>query len=99
MPDVVAHSLADIKSRLYEIADQVANTDLPLEEALTLYEEAVNLGLHATNLLEQDITEDELAEVSEESVEEPAAIEQPQVSDEIAPAPSSVSERDPEASA
>ncbi len=88
MPDVVTQSLAEIKSRLFEIADQVANTDLPLEEALTLYEEAVNLGLHATNLLEDDITEEELAEVSEESAEESAAGEQPQASDETVPTPS-----------
>ena len=88
MPDVVAQSLAEIKSRLFEIADQVANTDLPLEEALTLYEEAVNLGLHATNLLEDDITEEELAEVSEGSAEEFAAGEQPQASDETVPTPS-----------
>lgn len=67
MQDVVVESFADIKKRLNEIADQVANTDLPLEEALTLYEEAVNLGLHATNLLEEDISEDEMTEVRDGS--------------------------------
>ena len=68
MQDVAVESFADIKKRLNEIADQVSNTDLPLEEALTLYEEAVTLGLHATNLLEEDITEDEMTEVRDVSV-------------------------------
>lgn len=83
----VAASFADIKKRLNEIADQVSNADLPLEEALTLYEEAVNLGLHATNLLEEDITEEEIAEVREDSEQTPGAAAEtpaslPQHSDE-----------------
>ena len=63
-------SFADITKRLNEIADQVAGTDLPLEEALSLYEEAVNLGLHATDLLEDDISEEELAEANKENTSE-----------------------------
>lgn len=92
MQEEAPASFVDIKKRLNEIADQVSNTDLPLEEALTLYEEAVNLGLHATNLLEEDITEDELAEAKEESVEESAAPEQSPSVEEASPTSSNASE-------
>lgn len=44
-----------VKSRLDEIVDTVSDEDLPLEDALALYEEAVALGLRASDLLEADI--------------------------------------------
>ena len=44
-----------IKSRLEEIADAVGNDEMPLDEALDLYEEAVALGLRATDMLEEGI--------------------------------------------
>lgn len=92
MQDEAVESFADIKKRLNEIADCVSNADLPLEEALTLYEEAVNLGLHATNLLESDIAEDELEEVKETTAE---ASSEASTSEESAPTQGSQTE-DPE---
>ena len=47
-------SFDTVQARLNQIADQVGNADLPLEEALDLYEEAVKLGLQASSLIEQD---------------------------------------------
>lgn len=45
-----------VKSRLDEIVDAVQADDLPLDDALALYEEAVGLGLRASDLLEENIT-------------------------------------------
>lgn len=54
-----------VKSRLDEIVDAVGNAELPLDDALALYEEAVGLGLRASDLLEENIeaqrAEDEAA--------------------------------------
>lgn len=44
-----------VKHRLGEIIDAVNDESLPLEEALALYEEAVGLGLRASDLLEEGI--------------------------------------------
>ena len=46
---------AGVKSRLDEIVDAVRDDNMPLDEALALYEEAVQLGLRASTLLEADI--------------------------------------------
>ena len=48
-------SFESVKGRLAEIVDAVSNDDLPLDQALSLYEEAVGLGLRASDLLEQGI--------------------------------------------
>ena len=49
-----------VKARLEEIANAVDDESLSLDEALDLYEEAVKLGLQASNLLETGIViEDE----------------------------------------
>ncbi|MEG0418303.1 MAG: exodeoxyribonuclease VII small subunit [Gordonibacter sp.] len=68
-----------VKTRLDEIVDAVGSDELPLDDALSLYEEAVALGLRASNLLETDIeeqrTRDEACEADDEageSVEDPA---------------------------
>ena len=45
-----------IRTRLEEIADAVGNEEMPLDEALDLYEEAVALGLRATDMLEEGIS-------------------------------------------
>lgn len=50
-------SFESVKGRLAEIVDAVSNDDLPLDQALSLYEEAVGLGLRASDLLEQGIDE------------------------------------------
>ncbi len=44
-----------VKSRLDEIVDAVSDDELSLDEALSLYEEAVGLGLRASGLLEEGI--------------------------------------------
>ncbi|MEY8562389.1 exodeoxyribonuclease VII small subunit [Eggerthellaceae bacterium 3-80] len=46
-----------LKARLDEIMEAVADSELSLDDALTLYEEAVSLGLRATDLLEENIAE------------------------------------------
>lgn len=48
-------SFEAVKSRLDEIVDAVNDKSLPLDQALSLYEEAVGLGLRASDLLEQGI--------------------------------------------
>ena len=47
-----AQTFSEIRSRLDEIAAQVKSDDLPLDAALDLYDEAVKLGMKATELLE-----------------------------------------------
>ena len=58
-----------VKNRLEEIARTIDSEDLSLDEALDLYEEAVKLGLQASDLLETGIV------VQDEPVaqDEPAA--------------------------
>lgn len=48
-------SYAQIKDRLREITKLVADDELPLEEALDLYEEAVSLGSQVSSLIRSDI--------------------------------------------
>lgn len=45
-------SFTEIRSRLEEIASQVRGDDIALDKALDLYDEAVKLGMRATELLE-----------------------------------------------
>lgn len=51
-----------VKSRIAEIAEAVDDENLSLDDALDLYEEAVALGLKASDLLEVGITPEEEAE-------------------------------------
>ena len=53
-----------VKARLEEIANAVSNDDMPLDEALDLFEEAVALGMQVSDLLEEGVfvNEDELSE-------------------------------------
>lgn len=44
-----------VQSRLDEIVKAVGDESLPLDDALALYEEAVNLGLRGSDLLEENI--------------------------------------------
>ena len=50
-----------VKARLEEIAAAVDDENLSLDEALDLYEEAVKLGLQASDLLEVGIVVEEEA--------------------------------------
>lgn len=64
-----------VKTRLDEIVDAVSDDSLSLDEALSLYEEAVGLGLRAGDLLEerielQDAEEDVAGETEALGVEE-----------------------------
>lgn len=74
-----------VKSRMDAILDAVGSPDLPLDEALDLYEEAVGLGLRASDLLEErpeDAVADEPAgaEDAEDAASgNPAAAEAPAV--------------------
>ena len=45
-------AFTQIRDRLDEIATQVRGDDMPLDTALDLYDEAVKLGMKATELLE-----------------------------------------------
>ncbi len=55
MPDSDTTTYAQVNDRLKEIVDQVSDDDLPLDDALDLFEEAVKLGMQASDLIEQDI--------------------------------------------
>lgn len=57
-PEHDTSSFAGIKQRLDEIVTLVSDDTMPLDDALKLYEEAVDLGLAASNLLEQGIPVD-----------------------------------------
>lgn len=48
-----------VRKRLEEIAREVDNDDMSLDDALDLYEEAVKLGLKASSLLEIGIVAEE----------------------------------------
>lgn len=63
-------TFAGVKTRLSEIVDEVSNDALSLDDALALYEEAVTLGLRASDLLEADIDADADAE-DESALENP----------------------------
>lgn len=52
----------EVKARLDEIVDAVSDDGLPLDDALALYEEAVGLGLRASDLLEENIEAHRAAE-------------------------------------
>ena len=57
-----------VKQRLEAIAETVESPDLPLDEALDLFEEAVALGLKVGDLLETGLDEaDEPAETADEA--------------------------------
>lgn len=71
-----------IKTRLEEIVEAVSDESIPLDDALDLYEEAVELGMRVSDVLEDGIEVDEAALAGEdageqtqdsESSDEPAA--------------------------
>ena len=55
-------TFAELKERLDAIVEAVSDDELPLDDALVLYEEAVALGLRASELLEEDIAAQRVAE-------------------------------------
>lgn len=60
-------SFEELKERLDQIVAAVSDDDLPLDDALALYEEAVALGLRASDLLEEDIAARRAADETEEA--------------------------------
>ena len=67
MPEESQTTYREVNDRLKEIADRVADESLPLDDALDLFEEAVGLGMKASDLLEQDIAQrDDENSVNEE---------------------------------
>ena len=65
-------SFEAVKTRLDEIVDAVSNDELALDDALALYEEAVGLGLRASDLLEDNIETQQSVEVADEVSDEPS---------------------------
>lgn len=56
----MAHdSVEEIKARLKAILAQVEDPDLPMDEILALYEEAVKLGSKVGEVVESNISEDD----------------------------------------
>jgi exodeoxyribonuclease VII small subunit len=88
-------TFSEIKERLDWIVNQVSNDDLPLDQALSYYEEAVKLGTRVSTLIEDAQGEDEelldtdTAEAAESSATSEAA-------ESTASSASSVSSETPE---
>lgn len=85
---------ADVKRRLDEIVEAVSDDDLPMDEALSLYEEASKLGLVASDLIERDMEERraEQAETAASDASEEAVASDGDVAQESAVAPSARSD-------
>ena len=62
-------SFDQVKARLDEIVDAVGSSEMPLDEALSLYEEAVGLGLRASELLEENIEARDAEDVAEDEAD------------------------------
>ena len=67
-------SFEDVKGRLDQIVEAVSDESIPLDDALKLYEEAVELGLIASSLLEENLAESS-ARYDEEGSDDPEDIE------------------------
>ena len=79
MPEEPYTTYAEIKARLDEIAAATDDESMPIDDALSLYEEAVKLGLAASSLIEQDIeardAEDAQAEKDDAEAQEDPAVD------------------------
>ncbi len=63
MESQAPQTFEDIKARLDEIVAAVSDEELPLDEALSLYEEAVGIGLTASRIMEEGIATKEAESV------------------------------------
>lgn len=54
-PATDAHDLKAVKSRLDEIVNAVSDESISLDDALAFYEEAVKLGMKASEIMEADL--------------------------------------------
>ena len=61
-----------ILGRIAKIVDAVSDDELALDDALALYEEAVGLGLRASDLLEDNIETQQSVEGADEVSDEPS---------------------------
>lgn len=66
MPNSEEDTFEQVNDRLKEIVSQVEDEDMPLDDALDLFEEAVKLGMQASSLLEEDIAARNAAEEAAE---------------------------------
>ncbi len=73
MPNSSADTFDDVRNRLDEIVEAVNAPGISLDEALSLYEEAVKLGLAACDLSEEGAEELIAQEEAEEAAEKQAA--------------------------
>lgn len=55
MAAVDSEAFAEAKQRLDEIVDAVSDDNLPLDDAISLYEEAVSVCMKLSDLIEEDI--------------------------------------------
>ena len=72
-----------IKTRLEEIVEAVNDESIPLDDALDLYEEAVELGMRVSDVLEDGIEVDKAAlegEGAAEPTQEDEGSDEPAVS-------------------
>lgn len=63
----VSTSFGTVTDRLSEIAEVMEDETMPLDDALDLLEEAVTLGMQASNLLESDMEAHNAEEEDEET--------------------------------
>lgn len=70
----VPTSFGTVTGRLSEIAEVMEDETMPLDDALDLLEEAVALGMQASNLLESDMEAHNAEEDDEETEAEPGEI-------------------------
>ncbi len=69
MGDKGPQTFEDMKLRLDQIVAAVNDEELPLEEALGLYEEAVGIGLAASRIMEEGIAAQSEAEQGASTVD------------------------------
>lgn len=65
-----SRSFEDVKGRLDEIVEAVSSEDISLDDALKLYEEAVELGLVASSLLEENLEANNAAYDEEQAADQ-----------------------------
>ena len=73
MPNASADTFDDVRNRLDEIVEAVNAPGISLDEALSLYEEAVKLGLAACDLSEEGAEELIAQEEAKEAAEKETA--------------------------
>lgn len=66
MQDEMTQDFQQVKNRLDEIIERIDDDEISLDDALTLYEEAVALGLKVGSLLEENISEQEVIQEIED---------------------------------